>query len=128
MHGRKTGHSQAQSLHGDCAKTGQGKQERNERRTQAMLDRKPELFFAAARHFEDYGYRNAWLIEVAACALARGKTMLPRDCLYLFEKENRLFGLEARIIRGLWDALHDRPPAEWEEELNEHYEGEEENM
>jgi hypothetical protein len=99
-----------------------------EGRIQAVLGKAPELFYAASRHFDAYGYRNAWLVEIAACALSRGETMLARDCLYLFESQNHLVGLEARIIRGLWDELNYLPPAEWVEELQEEYEGEEENM
>jgi hypothetical protein len=72
-----------------------------------------DLFYIASCHFQDYGYNHPWLLEVAACALARGETTLARHALTSFCDVNVLNGLEARIVQDLQRVLNSMPAPEY---------------
>jgi phage shock protein A len=69
------------------------------------MGQKSGLFWIAALHYNAYKYDHAWLMEVAACAMARGDTSLARSALYEFSAQNNLCGLEERIVKDLWEIL-----------------------
>jgi hypothetical protein len=66
------------------------------------------VFNVAAEYFRGFGYKDAWLLELAGECREEDPSFA-RRCLTAFEEDRTFYGRDVEILSSLWDFIPQIP-------------------